>query len=507
VHPTRAQRCAALVIGLGVSLTAAFGGVSAAAGQAACRRGTFHDYHDQGKPGTPPASYKGPTFKLSQSYPESLPPLDDEPWAQVDAAAMLAGDKPAAAAYLQAMRDYAFQGNIAVDWVVQKNTRRNWYHLPWLDTSADGREFVHGLTHELDSVPPALGPSQTKIEQTWAIGFYNAPGAYAVGQVWCQPNAPAPSALNGNGNAPNAFPNGTAVVKLLFTTADDTQAPFLRNTFEWTADIFKQPTGLNPNNPANIGDPPRKLGTVRLIQVDLAVRDDRLPNGWAFGTYAYDGSVKGATPWDRLVPVGLQWGNDPGVTPAAVSDGAVLHEQWINTAPSVASLVDNHLGWAGRLVGPLDNPNSSCMSCHQTAGSPGAPLVPEAAPGLTSPTQQLASTDRRLGWFTNVPAGIPFQPGQVSLDYSLQLAIGLQRFYVARCLPQALNEQESARGPARPSPELVARETCKNLAIGSPESSSGGTSHNWWWIIAIAVVLDVVIVLIIDYLYRRKAVT
>jgi len=30
---------------------------------------------------------------------------------------------------------------------------------------------------------------------------------------------------------------------------------------------------------------------LRLIQVDFAVRDDRAPTGWVFGTFMYDGTT------------------------------------------------------------------------------------------------------------------------------------------------------------------------------------------------------------------------
>jgi hypothetical protein len=39
--------------------------------------------------------------------------------------------------------------------------------------------------------------------------------------------------------------------------------------------------------------------------------------------------------------------------------------------------VSQHLGWLGRLNGPVDNPQSACLSCHGTAQSPVvSPMVP-----------------------------------------------------------------------------------------------------------------------------------
>ena len=80
-----------------------------------------------------------------------------------------------------------------------------------------------------------------------------------------------------------------------------------------------------------------------------------------------------------------------------------------------------HLGWADRLNGPVDNRESSCLSCHSTAMDP---QLVAMAPSHT------ASDATRLRWFENVQAGAVFgsTPGGTSLDYSLQLAMGIQRF-------------------------------------------------------------------------------
>lgn len=74
-----------------------------------------------------------------------------------------------------------------------------------------------------------------------------------------------------------------------------------------------------------------------------------------------------------------------------------------------------HYGWAERLNGPVDNPVSSCLSGHSTARWP---IV-----SLTPPTN--ATDTQRLVWFRNIKAGEPFETGQASLDYSLQLAYGI----------------------------------------------------------------------------------
>ena len=59
----------------------------------------------------------------------------------------------------------------------------------------------------------------------------------------------------------------------------------------------------------------------------------------ADGHLGYDGRAKGETPWKRMVPLGMQWGNNPKVAYAGPEgpNGPCcyekLTEQWINLRP------------------------------------------------------------------------------------------------------------------------------------------------------------------------------
>lgn len=176
--------------------------------------------------------------------------------------------------------------------------------------------------------------------------MYNPAGGFAVGRVWRDPDNPDPSAAR--------FPDGTVAFKLLFTTATVAQVPYLANALEWDVHIAR--TGST-----------RTIQKVRLLQIDVAVRDNRADatTGWVFGTFAYDGGAAGQAPWDRMVPVGLMWGNDPALTQAAYDAGNRVVESVILNP--VIGGATQHLGWRGRLNGPVDNPRSSCLSCHATA--------------------------------------------------------------------------------------------------------------------------------------------
>jgi hypothetical protein len=62
-------------------LMASFGNTGVAnAQQTNCVRGTFKNYHNEGQEGVIPAGYNGPTFKLSQDYPDTLPSKEIYPW-------------------------------------------------------------------------------------------------------------------------------------------------------------------------------------------------------------------------------------------------------------------------------------------------------------------------------------------------------------------------------------------------------------------------------------------
>ena len=337
-----------------------------------------------------PSGWTGPVFKLRQDYPTTQPAVGPQPWKSFSF-------KTQPILYLKSVLSYCEEGNVDVDWQLERNTVRNWYHAPWLHTTPNGREFVRGLTGERSSRPHELAPTQTGSFANWAVGFYNAPGGYVIGQVWKNPNSPNPAAA--------VFPDGTVACKLLFTTATVAEVPYLQNSFAWQA------------NASTTSGGPRSIQTVLLLQVDVAVRDSRASTttGWVFGTFVYDGNAIGATPWDRLTPVGLMWGNDPTVTEATKLSTTHLIESFIN--PAVGP--PQHLGRAGRLDGPVDNPNSSCLSCHSTAE-------------WQSLSNTLPDATDTMRWFRNIKTTTAFDPGQRSLGYSLQLALGIERFHTAR---------------------------------------------------------------------------
>jgi hypothetical protein len=368
---------------IGAALSALFCtvGVNVASAQ-------FSDAHN-----LPPTGWTGPVFRLKQDYPATRPPAGNQPWKQFSF-------KTQQNEYLRAVLGYALEGNREVDFDVNKNTTRGWYHAPWMHAGDAGREFIHGLTRERPSRPQELHPNQNGQWQNWAVSVYNPRGGHTIGRVWRNPNSPDPNVAK--------FATGAVSVKLIFTEAPVSEVPYLAGSIEWQADI-------NRANNAN----PRP--TLRLLQMDVAVRDSRATSttGWVFGTFVFDGNAPGATPWDKLVPVGVMWGNDPTL----IGTATLLRETKLNTELQIPQ----HLGFEKRLNGPIDNPRSSCTSCHSTAQiQPDLSRTARAA----IPTANATLQTLRL-YFRNIKSGQPFDAGAggaggaISLDYSLQLQNGI----------------------------------------------------------------------------------
>jgi hypothetical protein len=340
-----------------------------------------------------PASWKGKRFDLNKNYP-SKAAEEAQPWKKFDF-------KTQPEAYINAVKQYVLEGNLECDWVFQKNKVRQWYHAPGMVWGQNGREFINGLTRERSSRPFELHPKQTNSCQNWAVGFYNPKGGVTLGKVFADPNNPNAAAA--------VFPEGTVTAKLLFTNASPQEVPYIANSFEWQANIHTAQRGTNDRSPA----------TVRLLQVDIAVKDSRATNtDWVMMTFAYHQDAPGQTPWDKLVPVGVQWGNDPTV----LTPGKPIVESWINPQFKKLFTVGTwsmHTGRDGRLNGPVDNPQSSCLSCHGTAQDPAV------STGMI-PGNDPASLKR---YFRNInpPAVFEDKPNvkEISLDYSLQLQVGI----------------------------------------------------------------------------------
>jgi hypothetical protein len=297
-------------------------------------------------------------------------------------------------------------------------TSEQWWISLWLDYTASGREPFMGLTKERGPESGDLSPTNVEGHQVWAVGFYNAPGATILGKVFADPcNPQLPQSLN--------FPEGTVSVKFLFTDASTDEVTYLRDGPEYDANIDRAGSGSQGRPVAQ-----RQKRSVRLLQVDISVKDRRaVETVWVFGTFGWVGPPKGDGLYDNLVPVSLQWGNDPGVVTTT------LAQSWTN--PDLRNVMYGWakrptLGFNGRANGPADNIRSSCLSCHAAARSP------RSSKGLlgfrfdmdndiTDQDKLRAHVDT---WFGNLKGGDlfdPTEPAVSALDYSLQLDAAIFR--------------------------------------------------------------------------------
>jgi len=408
--------------------------------------GTFPDYI---VPATQfPADYQGPWFRLAQSFPKTRPRKPKLPWAKIDYSKGVAE----ANAYLYALRDYSFAGMIAADFKPEKNRVRGWFHVPLMNFGPGQRELIHGVTRERTLRAPELGIKPGVSVANYAVGFYNSLGAYAIGKAWTAANPPDLTA--------SKFPEGSMVFKILFSAAkpEDFVVPadyILEGAPEWQV-----ATGNG------------RLTTIRLLQMDVAVRDDRAAaTGWVFGTFAYDRNAPDTDPWKRLRPVGLMWGNDPEYTPADQAAGKPLKESIVSD--QITPYAKSHLGWAGRVNGPVDNPASSCMSCHSTAQiAVNAPMIPPRS----------CDTDaKKLLWFRNVAGNQAFGavnadnctlvtrvPAAVPLDYSLQMQVAAQSVLQFR-------DKNPCAAEESPGPGVAAEAVTETIRSGAERVTREGT--------------------------------
>jgi hypothetical protein len=399
---------------------------------------------------TPPQGT--PIFQLSQDYPPEYKIDEVFPWSDIDY-------RVNPTSYMKAVLGYCLEGNTDVDFRGQDNGKRKWYHAPWMHNDSEnkqegrrqGREYHHGLTRERRSRARELHPLQvTDRVQNWAVSLYNDRGGYTIGKTWLTPDGfPDPS------NA--TFPDHAVSFKLLFTAASVAEVPYLKGSFKWTANI-------NPSTNPPAGTPFNRVDQeMHLLQLDVAVKDPRAAtdSGWVFGTFVYDASQSGATPWDRLVLVGVSWGDDSMDKRMIEKDGSFLNPI-LKQSSLNASLLEpaegsgwghraylRHFGLGGRLNGPVDNPSSSCISCHGRAGVYAAslPLNPNSGfpmPILAGKGAEMGSMENQRKEFTEFfrdirpNSHLEKAPGTgaekftyVTVDYSLQISQGIRNYYQA----------------------------------------------------------------------------
>ncbi|WP_438023581.1 hypothetical protein [Sorangium sp. So ce233] len=400
----------------------------------------------------PPATWRGTVFKLSHDYPAQKPTCN-APWLRrnVDFSGNSSRWDAAWQGYVQDIVNYVKEGqepNLPDDpgWRIQVGAETRWFNVPWMAYDGQrGREFVHGLTNELSTAQTAFigrgsgkhtlpgavqsSPDGPPLFETWSIGYYNPCGAWSIGQQWSESGEPATYQENGRLLARGMpFPEGTVVIKLLNTTASEDEVPYLKGSTTWLANGHKQ-TG-----PSSYATCERAVRKVHLVQMDLAVVDTRSPTRWVYSTLVYDGTLKGATIWDRMRPLGVEWGNDPQTFPAvAQAESKPLRQ-------SVVAPIGIHeqYGCNGRLAGDVDQSTSSCTTCHMGAYAAAPGVVIEQGknvpPVFNFDGMCTTYNEANKNYFSNYayPSPFPGSSGDIAaaipLDTSLQLQVAFAQY-------------------------------------------------------------------------------
>lgn len=379
-----------------------------------------------------PPGYKGPLFELSHDYPSWLVvPLGDPPWRKAIGNGQITVDN--AAAYVAALKDHiaADMRVLLLDYTRWNAAERGWYNEPWLGYI---RESIHGMYVGTTDFPAALfkGSGLQKDFSTYVLTYYDKLAAQTLYKVWGK-TATEPKIETST----SQFPERAIVVKAAFTTANADVWPAMQGALQWPLYITTNATTGDHKTP--------QIDNTSFMQFDLIVKDSSSApkTGWVFATLVYDKDAPGKDVWDKMVPLGAMWGNDPDVD-SSLPSPPPLKETWINpAAPAYAKMT---LGWGGRLSGPNDGavndavigsatgpkiPNlasSSCMSCH---GPAEWPMKSFLLPTTTLPPQVVDNqylvmwkpgSPEWKRWFQSRPGTEPQDPGTVAFDYDMVFA-------------------------------------------------------------------------------------
>ena len=252
-----------------------------------------------------------------------------------------------------------------------------------MEVGKNGREFVRGLTRERTSTEGELWRDPPSLPcRTGRSDFDNPPGGFIVGQY-----------VEGSGQSGSrrgarvsrrhrrrqaAIPGHPARGSLFARFRAVARQHSQLDRLPHSRHARRQPAVREKNEP------------VRLLQIDVAIKDSRASatGGWVFGTFVYDGSAPGRTPWERMIPVGVMWGNDPGISPDSIKAGDQLKESVINRAEDAdpAPGLRGPFEWARRQSGVVLHVVSRARAAFSNRTCCPGPAMPAPPASAFSPT-------------------------------------------------------------------------------------------------------------------------
>jgi len=327
--------------------------------------------------------YPGALFKFNFNYPVSYEEPSNTPWSKVTNGKRLTKEK--AYDYIMALKKY-IEPSVKTFVLDQekwnKSLQKDWYSMLWAGENVDltgweGRESIYGTyTGQIQPASVYKDFGLTVPVRNYAAIYYDKVAAYTLHEVFKKCNKSEDSCIPSVNNDEAQFKEGAIIIKAASASATPEQWPVLEGAAKWK--IYRKPFDMN----GTIKDKPPVVTDTRVTIFDIIIKDSVAApeTGWVFTTLVYDKNAKGDNAWDKMVPLGAMWGNDPAVN-SAQNPKEELLETYINSkAPAYAKVT---LGYGLRLSGPFDIAvkydvkvngktvkklrSSSCMSCHGTA--------------------------------------------------------------------------------------------------------------------------------------------
>ena len=247
--------------------------------------------------------YSGALFRLSAKWPsQPPPPLANAPWvAAIGGKTITVGNAPA---YVNALKEFVRSEASHLIWHYDTwdAAANGWYNQPWLGSI---REATHGM-YTGSTFDPSLFPGTglKKTFTTYVLTFYDDRAARTLNRVW---GTSAMTPLLTSDSA--QFDEGAIIVKAAFIDITGGDWPVMKGAAEWPLYV-PIPTKAAPQPPA--------ITKSAFMQFDIIVKDSHSApkTGWVFSTLVYDVAAPGQG-WDKMVPLGAMWGNDPNVDSSA----------------------------------------------------------------------------------------------------------------------------------------------------------------------------------------------
>lgn len=412
-----------------------------------------------------PSEYNDTLFTFHYQYPTTYKKPDEMPWKEVLHGKPLTTEN--ALAYVLALKKHVKKTlksflDDPKKW--NKSSQKGWYSMLWAGdavekTGWEGRDAIYGTyTGQIMSKDVYKESNLSVNIRNHAAIYYNETAAYTLHKVWqkcrdgnktqCTPMVE---------HAEAQFEEGSIIVKAAGVTATPEEWPVLKRAAKWQ--VYRKPFNLNGTI---VSDKPRVID-LRVGIFDIIVKDSIASpkTGWVFSTLVYDSRKKGDNVWDRMVPLGAIWGNDPDVNSAKYPNKP-LKENYIN--PDAPAWTKVTLGYGGRMAGPFDIavkynvevgdknvtalPSSSCLSCHGTSSY--IPLDYRMSTFLypaksykNKPWKMYIPGSKQWNeWFQDRPGDVPQSTakGAIGLDYSTFLEAALMNYAAATTPKSQLSE-------------------------------------------------------------------